>query len=127
EGVESPGGRDCELELPLSPRVGHDDLHAVPGPAPEQRDDDAVGLATRELVPAFTLRVHGIVTSLTVVTVVRAATKNGSNARASASLSASTCHQIAWPPVRQDAMVGCRRRELSWPRKEAKTTPHSSA
>ena len=61
------------------------------------------------------------------VTLVRTETKNGSNASASSSLSASTRHQMACPPVRQEAIVGCRRSELSWPRNEAKTTPHSSA
>ena len=48
---------------------------------------------------------HGISTSLTLVTVVRSATKNGSSASASCSVAASTVHQIACPPERQEASV----------------------
>ena len=40
----------------------------------------------------------GSATSVTLVAVERSATKNGSSASASASVAASTAHQIAWPP-----------------------------
>ena len=65
-------------------------------------------------------------TSPTLVTEVRVATKYGSSASASAGPVASTCHQMAWPPVAHDAIAGRRRSELSCPLKDAKTTPHSS-
>jgi hypothetical protein len=126
EGIKGARGGNVEFELPLSPRVGHDDLHPIPVAAPEQRDDDSVGLATRKLAPAFAVPVHGIATSLTCVTVPRAATKYGSNANASFSLAASTHHPIARPSARQDVMADRRRSELARPRKDVNTTPHSS-
>src|SRR5262249_44985454 len=48
---------------------------------------------------------HGMRTSVTCVTEVRSATKKGSSASASCSLSASTVHQISCPPERHEASV----------------------
>jgi hypothetical protein len=58
-------------------------------------------------------------TSPTRVTVVRSATKRGSNASAWSAPSASTVHQTSWPPQRHDASAGRWRSGVSWPRKAA--------
>lgn len=63
--------------------------------------------------------------SLTGVTMVRSATYDGSSSSACASLGASTCHQIAWPPCRQEPNVGWCRSGLEKPFQAANDGPHS--
>ena len=137
EGVKGAIGRDRQLE-PVAETVVLDlDGQRVLGRVPEQQDVDAVALAGGELAgsgggcgahEALLLVArggHGITTSLTLVAVVRSATKNGSSASASSCEPASTVHQIAWPPERHEAKVDRWRSGLWCPLNEANTTPHS--
>src|SRR4029077_112283 len=86
ERGERVGARYVNLELLVQVGVDDRDLHAAGGPAPEERDGEAVVLADRELAPGVVLKRcahgssvrvatacagHGIRTSLTRTAVVR--------------------------------------------------------
>ena len=112
-GVERAVGGDGEFAALRTLRSATATLKSPSRRPLAQRDQETVGLAARKLCPVVALGTHGIDTSLTRIAVVGAATKKGSNASASSSLATLTRHQIACPPVRHDAMVVCRRSELS--------------